>query len=316
MTDNATAPRGSVVVVGSLNVDLVVGLQRLPESGETVLGDSLVRHAGGKGLNQAVAAARMEATVHMIGCLGADGSGDWLREVLAHDGISASGISVADATSGTAIIEVEHGGANRIVVVPGANGALNEAAVREALAAVPNVAVVLTQAEIPLPAIHAAMTTGRELGAITILNPAPAREFPPDLLANVDYLIPNEHEAEAMCGLGCANMVDSVEAARTFVDRGVGCVVITRGDRGAVWASATGSGQVQAFRVQAVDTVAAGDAFCGGFAAALAAGEDLANALRWASGCGALATTTAGAVSSLPTKVQVADLIGESMAKR
>lgn len=308
--------QGSVVVVGSLNIDLVIGLERMPNSGETVLGDSLVRLAGGKGLNQAVAAARMDAPVRMIGCVGTDGSGDWLRGILAEEGIDASGVGSVEGTSGTALIEVESNGANRIVVVPGANAALTAEAVEAALRAVANPAVVLTQAEIPLEAISAALTTGKELGATTILNPAPAREFPAEILARVDYLVPNEHEAEHMCGIGCGNMVDSVEAAGTFIDKGVGCAVITRGDRGAVWANANSSGQVQAFRVNTVDTVAAGDAFCGGLAAALASGETLAEALRWASGCGALATTVTGAVPSLPTRAAVAELIGEPDSAR
>lgn len=183
--------QGTVVVVGSLNIDLVIGLERMPDSGETVLGDSLVRLAGGKGLNQAVAAARMEATVHIIGCVGTDGSGDWLRGILAEEGIDASGVSSVEGTSGTALIEVEPNGANRIVVVPGANAALTASAVEEALRAVEDPAVVLTQAEIPLEAISAALTTAKALGAATILNPAPAREFPAEILALVDYLVPN-----------------------------------------------------------------------------------------------------------------------------
>lgn len=317
MAENAASgPSGCVVVVGSLNIDLVIGLDRMPESGETVLGESLVRLPGGKGLNQAVAAARMDAPVHIIGCVGTDGSGDWLRGILAEEGINAAGVGSVTGTSGTALIEVETTGANRIVVVPGANAALTAAAVEEALKAIENPAVVLTQAEIPVEAIAAALTTAKSLGATTIFNPAPAREFPAEIFPQVDYLVPNEHEAEHMCGIGCGNMVDSVEAASTFIDKGVGCAVITRGDRGAVWANANSSGQVQAFRVNTVDTVAAGDAFCGGLAAALARGESLAEALRWASGCGALATTISGAVPSLPTRASVAELIGEPDSAR
>jgi ribokinase len=153
------------------------------------------------------------------------------------------------------------------------------------------------------------MRTGRARGAQTILNPAPARDYPRDLMGAVDFLVPNEHEAALMTGLDVSTTVDAVEAAGEMTRWGAGCVVITRGERGAVWSTATNSGQVQAFRVHAVDTVAAGDAFCGGLGAALVRGEPLAEALRWASACGALAATKAGAVPSLPTLDDVQGLL-------
>ena len=303
------ATSGRVVVVGSLNVDLVVGLERMPAPGETVMGATLERHPGGKGLNQAVAAARLGARVSMIGTVGSDDSGVWLQGIVRAEGIDATGIISAGGPSGTALIEVDPTGMNRIVVIPGANAALTAADVTAAINAIDDVAVVLTQGEIPLEAITAAMAAGRACGARTILNPAPVRDYPTSLLALVDFLVPNEHEAAHLSGLPTGSLVDASEAARHFTGQGVPNAIITRGARGAVWVSPSSSGSVAAYRVTPVDTVAAGDAFCGGLAAALASGDPLPVALRWASAAGALATTIAGAVPSLPTRDAVEQLL-------
>ena len=302
---------GIVVVVGSLNVDLVVGVDRMPDPGETVLGRSLERHAGGKGLNQAVAAARLGAHVHMIGAVGSDEAGSWLRGIVDDEGINGAAITTVEGPSGTALIEVDTAGMNRIVVVAGANGAVTPEQVTAAIAALDGVAVVLTQGEVPLDSIAAAMAAGRACGARTMLNPAPVRDYPDSLLALVDVIVPNEFEAAHLTGLATETLVDASEAARHFADKGIPHAVITRGARGAVWASPLSSGSVEAFSVSPVDTVAAGDAFCGGLAAAIAADETFADALRWASAAGALATLGAGAVPSLPTLEAVEALLAE-----
>lgn len=309
---NSVAPVSRVVIVGSLNIDLVVNVDRLPGSGETVFGNSLERHPGGKGLNQAVAAARLGATVSMVGAIGDDGSGEWLRRVVIEEGIDDSGISVAPGTSGTAVIEVEPRGENRIIVVAGANESLTAEAVRTAIESFDDVAVVLTQSEVPIEAVRAAMAAGRAAGAKTILNPAPARDYPSDILANVDMLIPNEHEAAEMSGLETGSALDTIEVAQELNTRGASCVVITRGERGAVWSTAGNSGQAAAFRVSAIDTVAAGDAFCGGMATAISMGEPFSEALRWASAAGALTATRRGAVPSLPTREEVEELLANN----
>lgn len=300
---------GRVVVVGSLNVDLVVSLDRMPDSGETVFGHRLEQHAGGKGLNQAVAAARLGAEVEMIGAVGTDASGEWLSSVLDDEGIVRSGVAHLPGSSGTALIEVDASGANRIVVVSGANSAVTPELVDAALAARSDVAVVLTQGELTPSAVQAAMATARAASVTTILNPAPAFAYSLDVLANVDYLIPNEHEAALMTGRPTATRADAVGAAQDLVRMGVGCAIVTRGSEGAVWATATDTGDVAAFAVTAVDTVAAGDAFCGAFAAALAQGREMTQALRWATAAGALATTVLGAVPSLPTTGSVQALL-------
>lgn len=298
-----------VAVVGSLNIDLVVELDRMPQPGETVFGSTLERHAGGKGLNQAVAAARLESDVHMIGAVGDDGSGDWLLDVVRREGIHSDGILKVSGTSGTALIEVDAQGENRIIVIPGANDAVSPAAVADHLKSLTAVDVVLTQGEVPIDVMIAAAEVGRKVGAQVIVNPAPVREYPKDLLKYVDVLVPNEHEAHELTGMPVGNMVDAVEAAQSLQDRGPTCVIITRGDKGAVWSSPDGSGQTAAFKVSAVDTVAAGDAFCGGLAAGIARGLGMAESLRWGSAAGALAATGRGAVPSLPSLAMVTELL-------
>ena len=240
---------GRVVVVGSLNLDLVVGLERMPAPGETVMGETLERHAGGKGLNQAVAAARLGARVSMIGAVGNDDAGAWLRGIVEGEGIEAAAVVTAEGSSGTALIEVDASGMNRIVVIPGANATLTAEHVVETIQSMDDVAIVLTQGEVPLDAITAAMTAGRACGARTILNPAPVRDYPESLLGLVDFLVPNEHEAAHLSGLPTASLVDANEAAQYFTGKGVPHAIITRGSRGAVWMSPSGSGSVAAYSV-------------------------------------------------------------------
>ena len=298
-----------VVVVGSLNQDLVVNLERMPDSGETVFGTSLQRNAGGKGLNQAVAAARLGVPVTMVGAVSADSAGNFLLGVVQAEGIDDSHIARVDGLAGTAVIEVDAKGANRIIVIPGANAMVTGDQVAAALAAIPDIGIVLTQGEVPSDAILAAMRIGRERGATTILNPAPVQEYPNELYQYVDYTIPNEHEATLMTGEGTGTSADATSTARLLVERGVGCAIITRGSRGSVWANRSTTGSCGAFPVFAIDTVAAGDAFCGGFAAALAEGRTFAESLRWGSAAGALAATVAGAVPSLPDLESVEKLV-------
>ncbi len=300
---------GRVVVVGSLNQDLVVNLERMPLSGETVFGDDLERHAGGKGLNQAVAAARLGAAVSMVGSISADSAGDFLMKVVNEEGIDATHIARVDGLSGTAVIEVERSGANRIVVIPGANAKVNADQVRAALGAIPDIAVVLTQGEVPADAVHAAMATGRARGARTILNPSPVQDYSDEIYDLVDIAVPNEHEIELITGRPAPTAAEATAAARRLAERGAGTVVVTRGANGSVWSTLTRSGSAGSFTVRAVDTVAAGDAFCGVLAAAIAEGRSLSEALRWGRAAGALAATRAGAVPSLPRRDEVEELV-------
>ena len=271
-----------VCVVGSANLDLVATAARAPAPGETVLGRSYAEHAGGKGLNQAVAAARAGAHTAFIGALGTDTAGTLLRHVLEHDGIDHAGVRVdADLPTGRALITVGDDGENSIVVVPGANGAV-------AVASVPAARVVLAQLEIPLGAVVDAFRLARSSGSTTVLNPAPAAELPDELLALTDVVVPNEHELARLGG------------PERLLGRGPDSVIVTLGGEGARWYSSAGSTAIPPLSVEPIDTTAAGDAFCGALCARLAAGDPIDVALDWAAAAGALATTVAGAVPSLP----------------
>ena len=314
--NNKSSPTESVVVVvGSLNTDFVLTLDAFPAAGESVLGKTFEQAPGGKGLNQAVAASRLGAQVAMIGAVGGDQFGPGLIRTLTDEGIDALVSQIPDTSTGMAIIEVEGSGENRIIVVSGANNFLSEDSVETSLREIAGerrIGVVLTQGEVPVQATERALRVAKELGAITILNPAPVRDFPPSVFPLVDYLVPNELEAQGLCtleGNACKSMLDFVEVATSIVDLGVGSVIITRGEKGAVWSTATASGQAAAFRIVPVDTVAAGDAFCGGLAAALNEGQPLNEALRWASATGALTATRVGAITSLPRRSEVEELL-------
>jgi ribokinase len=198
---------------------------------------------------------------------------------------------------------------NRIVVVPGANGKVTPDEVAAALDSIDDIAIVLTQGEVPLASIEAAMVVGRAKGARTVLNPAPVLDYPVELLRAVDIVLPNEHEAAQLTGLDTATLEGAKAAAAHLVALGVTCAIVTRGGEGAIWSTAEDSGNVGVFSVTPVDTVAAGDGFCGGLVAALAEGVDLTEALRWAAAAGALATTRSGAVPSLPTRTELEALL-------
>lgn len=275
-----------VVVVGSLNLDLVARTPRIPGPGETVQATGYAELPGGKGLNQAVAAARAGAAVAMIGAVGDDVAGDTLREVARRDGVDDRWIAtVPGVPTGRALIAVDDAAENSIVVVPGANG-------RAALSELPPSKVVLAQLEVEPELVAQAFRLARARGATTVLNPAPAERVTPEVLALADVVVPNQHELEVLGGRA------ALAAA------GVGTLIVTLGSDGADLFDATDPSararHVDPFPVRPVDTTGAGDAFCGGLVARLAAGDGLPDALVFASANGALATTRPGAVPSLP----------------
>jgi len=280
---------GRVCVVGSANLDLVASTLRLPAPGETVLGTDYAEHAGGKGLNQAVAAARAGATTTFIGAVGRDDAGRFLLDQLAGAGIDTV-VERSARPTGRAVITVDAAGENSIVVVAGANAEVR-------VTAVPPAEVLLTQLEVPLAAVAAALELARAAGTRTVLNPAPAVQLPDRLLPLVDVLVPNEHE------LGLIGSADALIAA------GVGAVVTTLGAAGVRVITHDQEWHVPPFPVEPVDTTGAGDAFCGALAARLAAGDPLDLAVRAAAAAGALATTRRGAVPSMPTAVEIAALL-------
>ena len=288
--------RFDICVVGSANLDLVATTDRLPGPGETVLGSSYAEHAGGKGLNQAVAAARAGARTTFCGAVGDDDAARRLLAVIADDGIDASALRLLpNAVTGRALIGVSAAGENSIIVVAGANRELTESDVS---AIATSARVLLVQLEVPVATVRAALSAARAAGVTTILNPAPAMTLSSEILALCDVVIPNEHEVEILGGVA------------ELLRLGARAVVVTLGARGAkLCTSGADDVVVAAFAVESVDTTAAGDAFCGAFAAELAAGASLAGALRFAAATGALATTRAGAVPSLPTRPEIDALL-------
>lgn len=296
-----------IAVVGSCNLDFVVGVESIPQVGETVLGGDLVQIPGGKGANQAVAAARLGRRVAMIGRIGDDGSGAVLRQALDTDGVdTAALLTTPGVPSGVALIAVQEDGDNAIVVSPGANGRVSPADV--AVTAVEQATVVLCQAEIPLDAVVEAL---RVAEGITVWNPAPAPTdgVPLELLDSVDIVIPNETELATLAGHD--GPVDDLELVAELAGRlPCAAVVVTLGSRGALVVSGDDAVHVPAPVVDPVDTTAAGDSFCAAIADQLVEGVDLVTAATFAVRVGAATTLVAGAQSSLPTRAEVDARLG------
>jgi ribokinase len=291
-----------VVVIGSLNMDLVTRAPRLPRGGETLIGESFATVSGGKGANQAVAAARLGAQVSMVGCVGSDAYGEELRGALLAEQIDCQAVSTVDDSSGVALIVVDDNSQNAIVIVAGANGALTAEVIDRFDAVLRAGDVIICQLEVPDATVGHALKRGRELGKTVILNPAPAsRPLPADWYASIDYLIPNESEAAALSGLPVDSLASAETAAARLISLGAGKVIITLGAQGSLFANGKGFEHFPAPKVKAVDTTAAGDTFVGGFAAALAAGKSEADAIRFGQVAAALSVTRAGAQPSIPT---------------
>ncbi|WLI10607.1 MULTISPECIES: ribokinase [Pseudomonas] len=291
-----------VVVIGSLNMDLVTRAPRLPRGGETLIGKSFATVSGGKGANQAVAAARLGAQVSMVGCVGSDAYGEALRGALLAEQIDCQAVSTVEDSSGVALIVVDDNSQNAIVIVAGANGALTPEVIDRFDAVLQAADVIICQLEVPDATVGHALKRGRELGKTVILNPAPAsRPLPADWYAAIDYLIPNESEASALSGLPVDSLSTAKTAATRLIAMGAGKVIITLGSQGSLFADGTRFEHFPAAKVKAVDTTAAGDTFVGGFAAALAAGKSEADAIRFGQVAAALSVTRAGAQPSIPT---------------
>ncbi|RMH57459.1 MAG: ribokinase [Deinococcus-Thermus bacterium] len=306
----------SVVVVGSLNMDLVVRVGRHPRPGETILGSDYETHCGGKGANQAVAAARTlgkptpakagatppQPLVRMVGRVGQDEFGQRLRNSLKREQINVHAVLPIPTPTGVAFIAVNEKGENTIIVSPGANYRLRPENLTPA--EFDGAKVVVLQLEIPLDTVRRAAELGRSAGARVILNAAPAQKLPEKLLEQVDLLVVNESEALSLTGVAPASPEKALELARQLSQK-VARVVITLGEQGAVWAEPAASGYQPALRVESVDNTGAGDAFVGALAAALYEGHSLVEAVRWGVVAGALATTRVGAQSALPCRTEV-----------
>jgi ribokinase len=302
-----------IAVVGSLNMDSIARVARLPLPGETVLAAGFTQALGGKGANQAVAAARAGSTVHLIGHVGSEAAGDALRSGLDDAGVSTEHVTVdTGGSTGAALIAVDNHGQNTIVVVPGVNAHLEVEDIDAAAGVIARSSILLLQLEVPLEAVHYAATLAHRAGTKVILNPSPARELPTSLVNLVDILVPNEEEVAYLSGMG--SPVEPASAAGMLCANGAGAVVITLGDRGAVVINEERETDIQAYQVEAVDTTGAGDAFVGNLAAALDAGRSLEDAARLASAAAALSVQRSGAQASMPSRAETDAFVAETDA--
>ena len=301
-----------ILVLGSLNADLVQRVERLPRPGETIAGGNLRIFPGGKGANQACAAARMGARVAMVGQVGSDHLSPMLLDSLRSAGVDVQHVGVGGESTGAAAILVLPSGENTIVISPGANATLTPEVALPRLADLGPDSLLLCQCEVPIETVESALRRAKECGARTVLDPAPARPVAPSLLAAVDFLTPNETEAAVLLGRPESSL-DSTDEARDVALRllqlGVGAVVLKLGARGCVVASKGEAQVAPGFRVEAVDTTAAGDTFNGAFACALAEGRDPFAAARFANAAGALSVTRHGAQTSIPSRVEVDEFL-------
>ncbi len=293
--------RPIIAVVGSINMDVAVRVATLPRPGETVLGADAVLSLGGKGANQAVAAARLGADVVLIGCLGADAFGEAARQSLLLEKVDLGGVQVVpSAATGVALITISGDGQNMISVSSGANAALSTSVILSQARALSASKVLLLQNETSVEAAHAAIHLARAGGAIVICDPAPAAGYDPALIATADIITPNETEAAMLTGLAITDRISALAAARWLVARGARNAIVKLGADGVVYAGAEGEGHVAAPPVVAVDTVAAGDCFNGALAVGLAEGMAFRDALAFACRAASIAVTRAGASASMP----------------
>lgn len=306
----------SVIVFGSINMDLVARTPRIPAPGETLTGHSFAMVPGGKGANQAVAVARLAVPTQMIGRVGADRLGQDLLAGLKSNGVNCDRVYTDPTThSGVAMITVDDLSENNIIVIPGANGQLGSADLDRLKQVLPQARILMLQLEIPLPVVVAAAEAARAAQVPVILDPAPAQlDLPAALYSQINILTPNQVEASQLVGFPVTDLASAAQAAASLRQRGVGIVIIKLGKQGAYCLTGTESFKIPAFPVRAVDTVAAGDAFNGGLAAALATGLSLHQSTTQAAAIAALSVTQAGAQPSLPTKAELANFLRDQVS--
>jgi ribokinase len=303
-------PSSSIFVVGSANTDMVLQVPRLPKPGETIIGNHFKVVQGGKGANQAVAARRAGGVVYFVGCVGKDDFGKNTRASLSSEGIQVAYLAQdSQASSGVALILVDEKGENCIAVASGANHLLLPSDVAAALDLLSESDVVLVQQEIPVEVVRETIIQGRNRGALVILNPAPAREIDADLFPHLSFLVPNETETEVLTGIRIATTEHAQQAASQLLERGVANVLITLGAAGVWVANRQDQQLIRGYEVNAVDTTAAGDVFCGALAVALTEQQDLLSAVQFANAAAALSVTKAGAQPSAPVRTYIDEFI-------
>lgn len=300
----------SILVFGSINMDLVARVPRLPVPGETLTGSTFVTVPGGKGANQAVACARLGAQTLMVGRVGEDVFGKSLRQHLHSEGVIVDGVQLAPGIpSGVAVIAVSDSGENEIIVIPGANGQVGPTDLETLRASIDSAKIMLLQLEVPMESVLAAARLGHEQGLTVILDPAPAQSLPAELFSLVDILTPNTTEASELVGFPVNTVENAEKAAQKLCQRGVPAVVIKMGSEGALSMMGQSSQYWEPFKVKVVDTVAAGDAFNGALAVALSESLPFAEAARWGMAAGALAVTKPGAQEAMPYREELLCMI-------
>lgn len=299
----------TIVVFGSINMDLVARVPRLPAPGETLRGSDFFTAPGGKGANQATACARLGASVAMVGRVGEDVFGTALRSGLESSGVDVSRVAVTPGPSGVAVISVDERAENSIVIIPGANGQVGKEDLTRLDAALTGADSLLLQLEIPLEAVTTAARLAHARGVRMLLDPAPATPLPDELYTLTDVITPNETECAAMVGFPVRDLDQAERAAKILLQRGVKQVIIKMGERGVYLHNGSLGEMIPSFHVEAIDTTAAGDAFNGALAVALAKSQPLRAAVCFANAAGALSVTKRGAQASMPTIEEVEALM-------
>ena len=300
----------NICVIGSLNMDLVVNVDAMPKPGQTIIGSNFKEVPGGKGANQAVAMARLNGNVSMIGKVGEDGFGQTLINSLKNDKVDTTYIQTTKGSTGVALITVDKNAQNSIVVSPGANFEVKEEDIDNNIKAIENSDIVVLQLETPLNTIKYALNKAKELNKYTILNPAPAVKLDDEIIKNVDLLTPNETELEIISGVSIETEEDIQKAAQIMIEKGVKELIVTLGSKGSLYINKEKSMFKKAYKVEAVDTTAAGDSYTGALAVALSQDKGIEDAMAFASKVGALSVLKEGAQSSLPTLEDVKNFRG------
>ena len=300
----------NICVIGSLNMDLVVNVDTMPKPGQTIIGSNFKEVPGGKGANQAVAMARLNGNVSMIGKVGEDGFGQTLINSLKNDKVDTTYIQTSKGATGVALITVDKNAQNSIVVSPGANFEVKEDDIDNNIEAIKNSDIVVLQLETPLNTIKYALNKAKELNKYTILNPAPAVKLDDEIIKNVDLLTPNETELEIISGVSIETEEDIQKAAQIMIEKGVKELIVTLGSKGSLYINKEKSMFKKAYKVEAVDTTAAGDSYTGALAVALSQDKNIEDAMDFASKVGALSVLKEGAQSSLPTLGDVKNFRG------
>lgn len=290
-----------ICVIGSLNMDLVVNVDEMPKKGQTLIGGNFKEVPGGKGANQAVAIAKLGGDVSMIGKVGNDGFGQTLINALKANNVKTDYIQIENCSSGVAMITVDKNAENSIVVAPGANFRVLREDIDKCIDSIKQSDIVVVQLETPLDTIKYALQESKQLDKYTILNPAPAVKLDEDIIKNVDLLTPNETELEILSGVKIENEEDIIKAAQVMIQKGVKQLIVTLGSKGSLYIDKDNVKFKESYKVDAIDTTAAGDSYTGALSVALSQDKDIEEAMDFASKVGALCVMKEGAQTSLPT---------------